>query len=84
MSKSIRHLMQQALQVQDACNLSGVLYSWAEAMRELRDMDPDHDTEFYNTHPLNVLYASKVSSLTGCEINFADAYKKAQDLVRRS
>jgi len=77
MSSSIRHLMKGALDVQNACNLSGVLYSWAEAMRELRDIEPDQGTDWYNTHPLNVLYASKVADLTGCQINFSDAYASA-------
>jgi len=82
MNDRVKNLLKQALQVQDACNLSGILYSWADAMGALREAYPDQGTEFYNTHPINVLFASKVADLTGCAVNFGDAYNKAMELTK--
>jgi len=62
-------LIKEAYQVQDACNLSGVVHSFSRAMSDLREACPDQGTEFYNTHPVAILYASKISSLTTAGFN---------------
>lgn len=69
--KTLQELAKQALQVQDASNLSGVVISWADAIRELRATLREHhavtDTHAINTHPINVMWSSKVGSMTGSE-----------------
>ncbi len=75
--KTLQQLAQDALQVQDACNLSGVIISWARAMSDLREHLRDLGTDGFNHHPINVLWSSKVSSLTGesADGTFSAAYK---------
>ena len=56
-----------AIDVQDACNLSGVLRSFVEAAevlwREARE-GTGRGTDWVNMHPVSILFASKVLSLT--------------------
>ncbi len=73
---------EDAINVQDACNLSGVVRSWAKVMSKIWDEAHAQSagTQFVNEHPINVMYASKVASLTGCEVSasFASAYEKCR------
>ncbi len=65
MTKDLLLAYQHALQVQDACNLSGVLYDWARHMKVLRKVmwNTKKDQEWLNSHPVNILFADKVASL---------------------
>jgi hypothetical protein len=65
----IRKAAQDAMQVQDACNLSGVINAWNRAMTALWEVAhrDGHGTSWVNTHPINRLFASKVFQLTGME-----------------
>jgi hypothetical protein len=58
---------QDAIQVQDACNLSGVVHSLAEVMTRVWDDVHTHHggTHAVNTHPLVVLYLDKLWDLAG-------------------
>jgi hypothetical protein len=60
-----RDIYREALQVQDASNLSGVVKSLATAMdciwAEARDVG--EGTEYVNTHPVVRLFVSKLMSL---------------------
>ena len=66
-----------AVAIQDACNLSGVVHSFAEAMSAL--CAEGLDTESRNRHPIAVLFSSKIASLTGSEscTAFGAAYSEA-------
>lgn len=64
--KTLNQLMQEALQVQDACNLSGVVNSFSRAIASLRE-NGITDTDSINSHPVSVLYSSKIASLTGSD-----------------
>ena len=55
---------QDALDVQNACNLSGVAHSLFEVCRRLRASGVT-DTSAVNTHPIVRMYASKIGDLTG-------------------
>ena len=73
----------EALQVQDACNLSGVVHSFARILGEMVESGMDTDT--YNRHPVSILFARKISSLTGA---YADddvnkAWDTCEDMVRQ-
>ena len=63
----MRELYRDAILVQDACNLSGVVHAFSRAMTKLRELYPAKSTEWYNTHPIAVMYSSKIASLTGSE-----------------
>ncbi len=70
---------QDAVFAQDACNLSGIAHSFSRVMNkiwaEARATDNDN-TNWVNTHPIAVLYASKIGSLANSEDlqSYSDAY----------
>lgn len=59
----------EALAVQDACNLSGVVYGWARVMDVICEVShrQGKGTEWKNQHPVNILFADKVVSLAGVQ-----------------
>lgn len=61
--RSLGQLCQEALDIQDACNLSGVVHAWSRSISRLRVLCPDNSTDWYNTHPINVLFADKLFML---------------------
>jgi len=66
-------LIKEAIDVQLACNLSGVVHSFARAMTDLWKIANElgKGTEFVNTHRVSRLYASKIQSLSG-DVKFGD------------
>jgi len=70
-SRTESELITEALNVQDACNLSGVVHSFSRAMTDLWALAKEakegefKGTEWVNTHRVARLYASKIKSLTG-------------------
>lgn len=56
-----------AVACQDACNLTGVLRSFAEAMTVVRAASTagGHGTDWINRHPIAQLFADKIADLTG-------------------
>jgi len=78
--KTLSQLAQDALNVQDACNLSGVVHGFSRAMTELREALPQAGTDEINNHPISVMWASKIASLTGADNVqvFAEAYAQVQ------
>ena len=73
----------RAIDVQNACNLSGVVHDfsnvmtriWVEARKESKG------TDWVNRHPVAVMYSSKISSLTGSEASadFSAAYDACKE-----
>lgn len=61
----------EALLVQDACNLSGVVNSFCEILSWLWDTArAEHrGTDWVNTHPICVLFADKIASLAKANTN---------------
>jgi hypothetical protein len=77
--KTMQELYQSALDVQNACNLSGVLYTFANVVAELRthlhhEVGTNFSTSMLNTHPIVVLFSNKITSLSNSEDAFASAY----------
>ncbi len=74
---------QDAILVQNACNLSGIVLSFSRVMSkiwgEARATGNDN-TNWVNTHPIAVLYANKVGSLAKSEDfqSYSDAYNECQ------
>ena len=54
-----------ARDVQNACNMSGVLIAFLEAVRDLRECGCSGDE--INSHPITRAYADKVASLSGVQ-----------------
>jgi hypothetical protein len=75
-----KELAIEALQVQDACNLSGVVLSFATIISEVRTRLEDEGkggTDNVNNHPVCRLYADKVAHLTGTQLFGNDEVAKA-------
>lgn len=77
----LKKLAQEALFVQDACNLSGVVHAFSRALTVLRAMPECAGTYWLNTHPICIMYASKIASLTGVELD--GSFSSAYDNVKR-
>lgn len=83
-----REAAQKALDVQDACNMSGVVYSWAEVMDVICELDNrgKKGTEWKNRHPINSLFAAKLADLSmvgpvGGVNNFDRATRECRELT---
>ena len=80
-SGQYRAALRDALLVQDACNLSGVVHAWSRWVPIVRERHRESGTDAFAADPVNVLFASKVASLTRCEDTrvFHAAYMAAVD-----
>jgi hypothetical protein len=85
--KTLKELAKEALQVQDASNLSGVVHGWHRAITDLCEIlrgDPEFSgTDEINHHPINKLWASKVHDLTQMGTSDIEAWKDAYDECKR-
>lgn len=61
--RTLTELAQEAMDVQNACNLSGVALGFGRAMIDLRHIV----NGMINTHPIAVLWSDKIASLTGTQ-----------------
>ena len=78
----LKLLAQEALEVQSACSLKGVVSSFKQArdlLLSLQEHGLKLDTMTFNSHPIMVLWASKIASLTACEDRFSSAYAEVQE-----
>lgn len=75
-TKDLEYWKKTSIDIQDACNLSGVVYSFAQFLEWLRKEYPDKGTDWYNRHPICIMFSDKISSLTGD--NFSFAYELVQ------
>lgn len=78
MSRTIKQLCQESLDVQNASNLSGVVHSFARALVDLREALGTSP----NDHPIAVLWADKIAQLTGIQNLGDDRVMDAYRLVR--
>lgn len=62
----IKEDYQKAINVLDACNLSGVVHGFSCVMKKIHfeSIKQNKGTDFKNTHPIVVLYAEKIAQLT--------------------
>lgn len=62
-----QELIKEALEVQNACNLSGVVHSFSKAMSDLWELanKEGKGTTWVNTHRVSRLFADKILSLSG-------------------
>lgn len=65
--KTYKQLAKESIDVQNACNLSGVVHSFSRVMTDLRTLFPNCNTDWYNTHPIAVLFTCKIMQLTGID-----------------
>ena len=73
---------EDALMVQSACNLSGVVHSFSEILSRLvkEAQEQGKGTDWVNTHPICVLFAEQISHLTTCRFGGETDYFKAHKI----
>jgi len=71
---------QDALMVQSACNLSGIVNSFTEILSRILEQAQSvgQGTDFGNQHPICVLFAEQIKHLS-LGIDYFDAYKICTD-----
>jgi hypothetical protein len=80
MSRTIQELANEAIQVQDACNLTAVANGLARATKALKEHG------FYSpAHPILQLWADKIASLTNTQSasfsQLSDVYLEVSELA---
>lgn len=70
-----------AIQCQDACNMSGVVHSMSRHMTAIREEQP-MGTDDLNRHPVVVLFADKIASLANVQNLGNSAFADAMDGCR--
>jgi len=73
---TIQQAAQQAIDVQDACNLSGVVASFHRVMGVL--CEHTMATRDRNSHPIVTLFLLKLCELNGCGSTLHASYKAAE------
>lgn len=78
-NRSIEELAEEALQVQYASNLSGVVHAWSRSISRLWQIarEQGEGTDWVSTHPVNKLFADKCADLSRCRT--FDRYVTAHD-----
>ena len=71
-----------ALMVQSACNLSGVVHSFSEILSRLvkEAQELGKGTDWVNQHPICVLFAEQIKHLSGD--NYSEAYQICTEKVK--
>lgn len=78
---TIQQMAQQALDVQTACNLSGIVHSFAEIVSAMRT-EHHMDTAQCNRHPVCVLFSDKIADMTGSSVRaYPEGYAECQRLA---
>jgi hypothetical protein len=65
--RTVQQAAQQALDVQDACNLSGVVLAFGEVLTDTLwpvAREIGQGTDWVNQHPISKAFASKITHLT--------------------
>ena len=73
---------ENALTVQSASNLSGVVHSFSEILTRLvkEAQEQGKGTDWINTHPICVLFAEQIAHLT--KKDYFEAYKVCSEQVK--
>jgi hypothetical protein len=75
---TLQQAAQQALDIQDACNLSGVAFAFGRAMQAVCDAGRDKGTDWRNSHPIVTMHLLKMCELNGCGSTLHESYDKAE------
>ena len=83
--RTIQELAVEAVAVQSACNLSGVVYSFAAVLHELWEHASrgGHGTDWVNQHPITQAFVGKLVSLS-CPQGEGDAYRQVMALAEQA
>lgn len=84
-AKTLSELAREALEVQNACNLSGVVHSFSRVVSQLRACLPEAGTTEINEHPIVRLWVDKLASLSGTQNSSSwamEAYRQVRDMAK--
>lgn len=79
---TLQQMAQSALDVQSACNLSGVVLSLARIVESMRG-EHGFDTPTCNRHSVCRLYAEQISHLAGSGMGDMITYDQAYETCQR-
>lgn len=83
MGKTLQDLAKEAINVQDACNLSGVVHGFARCMSAMVEMGMNNDAR--DNHPITLLWVDKICHLSGYKQDYGtkmmNAYSEAQKIA---
>lgn len=83
--RSLKRLAQEAIDVQNACNFTGVVRSFAKVMLELGELCRQDRTALA-VHPITRLWISKLHDMSGLGISdldrFGEAWEACQKMAR--
>lgn len=84
-TRDLRALAQEAYDIQNACNLSGVVHSFSRSISRLRELLEAESlfTKAVNEHPICVLFADKIAQLTETQTIGNDRVMAAYSHVRK-
>lgn len=89
MKYTLQQAAQTAIDVQNACNLSGVVHSLADICSSLRELPDCTGTAWVNEHPIVTLFIDKLASLNRTQClcagnmhNYSRAYTIVEDLAK--
>lgn len=82
--RSMKELAEEALFIQNACNLSGLVFGLERTMRRFNALNPGMGTDKRNTHPIFVLWTDKLASLTGAQYgqNYGECYQAVETMAK--
>ena len=80
--RTIKELAEEAVAVQDACNLSGVVHSFASVLDDLwrHAKRQGEGTDWVNQHPITKAFVGKLVSLSRLQQG-DDAYRQVMALA---
>ena len=84
LERAYERAAEDAIQVQDACNLSGVVQSFAKIVSEVlwpMAREQKQGTDWVNQHPISKLFADKIVDLA--RVREFDEYSKAYEECKK-
>jgi hypothetical protein len=85
---ALQQAAQDAIEVQNACNLSGVVHSFSHILTDVlwpAAREGNHGTDWVNQHPISKLFASKIEDLSRVNygaLTFSDAYDACHAIMQ--
>ena len=84
-SQALRKVAQDAMDCQNACNLSGVSHSYMKALdvvwNEQKEGRLPPGTEVINRHPVLQLFLNKMALMSGAQFSWTTAHEECTAIV---
>lgn len=85
-ARTLQELAKEAMDIQDACNLHGLVQGWARSVKELKKLLEAAgitNTDQINQHPINKMWADKLADLSKSreDSGVLDSYSRVTRLM---